>query len=180
MLQCENEYHSAERRLFMQSQHANKKPRASGTPAAPVPLKNLLFFRHPLPCPPMKLHATANQMYQTVTAYDSDGVEINAVRYRHHLLVMPEMAPVAWPVASFDELGKAHFDAIAAYQPDVVIMGTGARQRFVHPALLGALTARHVGVECMDSGAACRTYNVLMGEGRRVLLALLVDAPQPA
>lgn len=123
----------------------------------------------------MKLHATPTQHYQTVTAYDDEGVEINAVRFTQNIIVMPEMAPVTWPVASFDALTNEHFEQIEATKPDVVILGTGKRQRFVHPRLTTSLSARHVGVECMDSQAACRTYNILMTEGRRVALALIFD-----
>jgi uncharacterized protein len=126
----------------------------------------------------MKLHSATSQQYQTVTAYDERGVEINAVRFEHSLWMMPESAPVRWPVPSFEALGAEHFDMIDAGQPDVVILGTGARQRFVHPRLTTALARRHVGVECMDSHAACRTYNILMGEGRKVTLALIIEAHQ--
>jgi uncharacterized protein len=55
------------------------------------------------------------------------------------------------------------------------VLGTGARQRFVHPKLVASLSSMHVGVESMDSQAACRTYNVLMGEGRKVTLALIIE-----
>jgi uncharacterized protein len=123
----------------------------------------------------MKLHATSTQPYQTVTAYDESGVEINAVRYDRSLVVMPEMAPVDWPVASFDALGEDDFNRIDAWQPDVVILGTGARQRFIHPRLIATLTSRRVGVESMDNQAACRTYNILMAEGRKVALALILE-----
>ena len=123
----------------------------------------------------MKLHTTSTQHYQTVTAYDETGVEINAVRFSHSLIVLPEVAPTAWPPRSFDDLSAEHFAQIAETSPDVVILGTGARQRFVHPKLIGALTSRRVGVECMDSQAACRTYNILMGEGRKVVLALIFE-----
>ena len=123
----------------------------------------------------MKLHTTATQQYQTVTGYDDAAVEINAVSYRHSLLVLPETAPVAWPVTSFDALAPEHFDIIDATRPDVVILGTGNRQRFAHPKLTTALTARRVGVECMDNKAACRTYNILMAEGRKVALALIFE-----
>jgi len=124
----------------------------------------------------MKLHTTPTQHYQTVTAYDERGVEINAVRFGHSLIVLPEVAPVAWPPGSFDELTADHFAQIDATAPDVVILGTGARQRFVHPRLITALTARRIGVECMDNPAACRTYNILMGEGRKVVLALIFES----
>lgn len=123
----------------------------------------------------MKLHDTSTQQYQTVTAYDDDGVEINLKRFEHSLLVLPEAAPVAWPVASFDALSNTHFEQIDALEPDVVILGTGARQRFVHPRLIAPLTQRRVGVESMDNQAACRTYNILMGEGRKVALALIFE-----
>jgi uncharacterized protein len=123
----------------------------------------------------MKLHATETRHYQTVTAYDDNGVEINAVRYSHSLIVLPETIPAAWGPASFENLNADHFAQIAATEPDVVILGTGARQRFVHPRLIQALTERRLGVECMDNQAACRTYNILMAEGRKVALALIFE-----
>lgn len=123
----------------------------------------------------MKLHATSTQQYQTVTAYDDTGVEINAVRFNYSLLVLPEVAPVPWPVASFELLTKENFRQIGDASPDVVILGSGNKQRFVHPKLVSDLTARQVGVESMDNRAACRTYNILMAEGRKVALALIID-----
>lgn len=123
----------------------------------------------------MKLHATSTQHYQTVTAYDDAGAEINLSRYTNSILVLPEMAPVIWPVTQFDQLAASHFDLINALVPDVVILGTGSRQRFVHPRLTASLTKRQIGVECMDNKAACRTYNILMAEGRKVALALIFE-----
>ena len=124
----------------------------------------------------MKLHYTATQQYQTVTAYDESGVDINLKRFTHSLLVLPEVAPTAWPVGSFEALTSDDFKQLEALQPDVIILGTGTRQRFAHPRLTVALTARRIGVECMDNQAACRTYNILMAEGRKVALALIFDA----
>ena len=123
----------------------------------------------------MKLHSATTKQYQTVTGYDDQGVEINAERFQFSLIVMPEAAPRPWNVASFEALTAAHFEQIEEDKPDVVILGTGARQRFVHPRLIASLAARHIGVESMDSKAACRTYNVLMGEGRKVTLALIIE-----
>lgn len=128
----------------------------------------------------MKLHITPTQQYQTVTAYDDAGIEINARRFEHSLVVMPEIAPAAWPVDQFEALATEHFAQIDAQQPDVVILGTGRRQRFVHPKLTTMLTARRIGVECMDNKAACRTYNILMAEGRKVALALIIEPAAPA
>jgi uncharacterized protein len=123
----------------------------------------------------MKLHSSSTEKYQTVTGYDRSGVEINAQRFDYSVLVMPEVTPRPWPVTRFEDLKAEHFEAIAADKPDVVILGTGERQRFVHPRLVTSLASQRIGVESMDSHAACRTYNILMGEGRKVTLALIID-----
>ena len=122
----------------------------------------------------MKLHVTTTQQYQTVTGYDDDWIEINAIRFDYSLIVLPEVAPMAWPVKSFEALEANDLEAIAAQSPDLLILGTGAKQRFAHPRLINGLLTRGVGVECMDNQAACRTYNILMTEGRKVALALIM------
>jgi uncharacterized protein len=129
----------------------------------------------------MKLHSSSTDKYQTVTGYDQTGVEINAQRYDYSVLVMPEVPPRPWHVTRFEDLTAAHFEQIAADRPDVVILGTGERQRFVHPRLVASLSSLRIGVESMDSHAACRTYNILMGEGRKAVLALIIEgAKAPA
>ncbi len=124
----------------------------------------------------MKLHSTQTQQYQTVTAYDQQSVEFNAKRFEHSLIVLPEVAPVLWNVTHFDTLTADDFAQVNAAKPDVVILGTGVRQRFIHPRLISALTSQRIGVECMDNQAACRTYNILMAEGRKVALALIMES----
>ena len=126
----------------------------------------------------MKLHATTTQQYQTVTGYEADWVEINAVRFAFSLIVLPESAPVSWQVNAFESLSSLDFDPLVAAAPDLVILGTGSRQRFVSPSLIGELLSRRIGVECMDNQAACRTYNILMAEGRKVALALIISDQQ--
>ncbi|HXA47077.1 MAG TPA: Mth938-like domain-containing protein [Burkholderiaceae bacterium] len=123
----------------------------------------------------MKLHPTATRHYQTVTGYDDHGVEINAKPYAFSLIVLPDAEPTAWPVANFEALTVEHFAQIDATKPDVVILGTGKKQRFVHPKLTAILTSRRIGIECMDNQAACRTYNILMAEGRKVAMALIIE-----
>ena len=71
----------------------------------------------------------------------------------------------------------ADFEQILALRPEVVLLGTGARQRFAHPRLYASLSAARIGLEMMDTGAACRTYNILMAEGRKVLAALIPPTP---
>jgi uncharacterized protein len=123
----------------------------------------------------MKLHSSTTGQYQTVSGYFDGGVEINGQPFDYSLLVLPESAPRAWPVAKFEELTVEHFEQLLAESPDVVILGTGERQRFVHPRLTAPLIGQQIGVECMDTNAACRTYNILMGEGRKALLALIIE-----
>ncbi|NMM28189.1 MAG: Xcc1710-like domain-containing protein [Glaciimonas sp.] len=123
----------------------------------------------------MKLQITSTQQYQTVTAYDDAGIEINAKYFTHSFVMLPEIAPITWAVDHFEALTTEHFKQIEAQNPDVVILGTGRRQRFVHPKLTTVLTMRRIGIECMDNQAACRTYNILMAEGRKVALALIIE-----
>ena len=123
----------------------------------------------------MKLHSSTTGQYQTVSGYFDGGVEINGQPFAYSLLVLPESAPRAWPVARFEDLTAEHFEQLLAEKPDVVILGTGDRQRFAHPRLTAPLIGKQIGVECMDTNAACRTYNILMGEGRKALLALIIE-----
>jgi uncharacterized protein len=95
-------------------------------------------------------------------------------------VVVPWRGPVRpWPVAAFEALRAEDFDALAADGPEVVIFGSGLRLRFPPPALLRGLYARRIGIETMDTAAACRTYNVLAAEGRTVVAALLLEAGGP-
>ena len=85
---------------------------------------------------------------------------------------------LSWDVPRFEALTAAHFERLAALNPEVVIFGSGARIRFPHPSLLRPLIERRVGVETMDTAAACRTYNVLASERRNVVAALLIEGPE--
>lgn len=121
----------------------------------------------------MKLHADIPTAQNSVTAYGPGFVEISKVHYTTNLIVTPEQVE-PWPVADFDALAVGDFERLLALRSEVVLLGTGARQRFPHPRLLRPLTDARVGVEVMDTQAACRTYNILMAEGRKVAAALLV------
>jgi uncharacterized protein len=110
-----------------------------------------------------------------VVGTGSAQIRINADTYESSVLVPARGAVQAWPVDAFDALTPAHFEAVLALQPEVVVFGSGERLRFAKPALLRALIERGIGVETMDTAAACRTYNVLASEGRSVVAALLVE-----
>lgn len=121
----------------------------------------------------MKLHADLNPALNTVTAYGEGWIEINRQRHAGPLLVRPEGEVLAWAVDGFEALAAEHFEALIEHAPEVVLLGTGPRQRFPHPRLTAPLARAHIGIEVMATGAACRTYNILMGEGRRVLAVIL-------
>ena len=121
----------------------------------------------------MKLHAHAPSGRNTFTGYGEGWYAVNGERRDGSLIVFPDRI-LDWPVAGFEALRPEDFALLAEAQPEIVLLGTGARQRFPHPRLTQALTQARVGVEVMDTAAACRTYNILMAEERRVAAALLV------
>lgn len=123
----------------------------------------------------MKLHQPSTGSLNTVTAYGDGYIEINKRRFPHALLLFPEGEVVRWPVESFEALRPESFDSLLALDLEVLVIGTGERQRFPHPSLVARLHAEHIGVEAMDTRAACRTYNILMSEGRKVGAALLLQ-----
>lgn len=122
----------------------------------------------------MKLHVTRAPGENLFTGYGADYVSINAQRYQHAIVVTPGRAVEAWDVTGFETLTPAHFEALLKLEPEIVILGTGATLRFPHPALTRSLAAAAIGFEAMDTKAACRTYNILMAEGRQVVAAILV------
>jgi len=85
-----------------------------------------------------------------------------------------------WNCSHFDDLTTEHFALLAAAQPELVIFGSGTRLRFPPPAFLRTLMDQRIGLETMDTLAACRTYNILAGEGRRVLAALIIEGDSHA
>ncbi len=122
----------------------------------------------------MKLHADPQTALNTFTACGDGYVEVNRQRYTSALLVRPDEPVAPWEVTDFDALGADDFERLAAGAPQIVLLGTGARQRFPDRRLTLPLLRARIGVEVMDTRAACRTYNILMAEGRRVLAALLM------
>ena len=112
----------------------------------------------------------------TVSRHEPGRVWVGAAAHAGSLVVPWTGAVTPWPVANFDALTAAHFEALADLDPELVIFGSGWRLRFPAAALLRPLLARRIGVETMDTAAACRTYNVLVSEQRCVVCALLNSA----
>jgi uncharacterized protein len=112
-----------------------------------------------------------------IARLDAHGVWVNGQAHAGALLVPWRGAVAAWNVAGFETLQASDFEAVLALRPELVIFGSGAHLRFVAPALYRALIDARVGLETLDTAAACRTYNVLAAEGRSVVAALLPAQP---
>ena len=128
---------------------------------------------------PLKLHAASSPQSNLFTAYGDGYVEVNAVRFGRSIVVMPDRDVLEWQADRFDALTTESFAFVAALEPELVVFGSGTRLRFPHRALIAPLTARGIGVETMDVQAACRTYNILMAEGRKVAAVLLIETASP-
>ena len=122
----------------------------------------------------MKLHLTRPEGNQLITGYGDGWVEINEARYQHSLIVLPNLLLPDWQASCFEELTEVHFERLLQLAPEVVLLGTGGKHRFLHPRLNRHLTAAGIGLESMATPAACRTYNILMAEGRKVAAALIL------
>ena len=122
----------------------------------------------------MKLHASTPSAANTITAYGDDYVMVNGARRDSSVVVTPSEVR-AWSATDFEYLKEEDFAALAELGADIVLFGTGERQRFPHPRLTAGLAAARIGLEVMDLKAACRTYNILVAEERKVAAALLLE-----
>ena len=121
----------------------------------------------------MKLHLSRLEGLNQITGHGPGHVLVNGMRFETGLIILPDELMANWAV-SFDTLTAAHFDALAQRAPEIVLLGSGTRLRFPSPALYAPLLQARIGVEVMDTAAACRTYNILAAEGRRVAAGLIV------
>ncbi|MBC7731056.1 MAG: Mth938-like domain-containing protein [Bacteriovorax sp.] len=128
----------------------------------------------------MKLQADRIEGLNAVSRHGTDGVIVNGVEHRSSVLVPWQGEVVGWPIGDFALLEARHFEMLAEFKPELVIFGSGSRIRFPKPALVRPLIGRRIGIETMDTAAASRTYNVLLAEGRTVLLALLFETAPPS
>ena len=126
----------------------------------------------------MKLHSDSSFGLNTITGYGPGYVDVNTKRHTASLIVDPRSVEADWPVKGVDDLTAELLAVLAGRSCDVLLLGTGLRQRFPAPTLLRPLieaTGGRMGVEVMDTAAACRTYNILVAEGRNPLAALIVE-----
>jgi uncharacterized protein len=122
----------------------------------------------------LKLHLARTDSQNTFTGYGEGYVMVNAVRHERSLVVLPDRPVEAWPVGGVDALEEEDLQFLAGLGVEIVLLGTGESLRFLHPRLLQSLAQARVGVEVMDTRAACRTYNILVAEGRKVAAALIL------
>lgn len=124
----------------------------------------------------MKLQLTNLGETKLFTAHGEDHVMVNGERHERSIVVLADEVRDDWHAGGFGALDEACFAWFLDLRPDVLLLGTGAQQRFPHPRLYRALTDAGIGVECMTTAAACRTYNILVAEGRRVAAAILLES----
>lgn len=161
------------------------------------------YYPNNKPEPLLKLHTDPGSALNTVTAYGDGYIEVNQVRFSHAVAFGPEGPVEHWPVQSTDQITSqllrqaarlpepvrdplAFLDEAGSAPaplppdaPEVLLIGTGARQRFLPAEVLRPLLTSGVGIEVMDTQAAARTYNILMSEGRRVIVALIPNGDFP-
>jgi uncharacterized protein len=122
----------------------------------------------------LKLHLEPATAKNAITGYGEGYVMVNRQRFERSLVVLPERIISDWPATSFEALAPEHLAALAGLDLEIILLGTGARLRFPRPEIMQSLIRSGVGVEVMDVQAACRTYNILLAEERRVAAALLI------
>lgn len=122
----------------------------------------------------MKLHLQTASDIHLFTAYDTDYVAVNGVRHEHSLIVLPERLIPDWQPTAPDAMTADHFSTLAELELEILLLGTGPKLRFPSPHLIHALAQQGIGLEAMDTFAACRTYNILAAEGRKVAAALIL------
>jgi uncharacterized protein len=124
----------------------------------------------------MKMRADRIEGQNAIARHGPDGVVVAGIEHTESVIVPWRGAVEAWRAAGFDSLTAEHFARVAALAPELVIFGSGPRIRFPKPAWLAPLAGKRIGIETMDTPAACRTYNILAQEGRSVAVALLLEA----
>jgi len=122
----------------------------------------------------LKLHEQRDRHWNAITGYGPGYIEINGVRHAGNL-ILATASVQRWDVSGFDQLRPEDFEPVLQSSPELVLLGTGLRHRAVHPLLTAFLARAGVGLEVMDTRAACRTFNILAGDGRRVVGAMLQE-----
>lgn len=123
----------------------------------------------------MKLHLHSSDQQYQINGVDSQAITINHQPYAQSLIVSDAALTTDWFNGAWESMDAETLSAILQFKPEVVLLGTGDKQRFIHPKHTQAFLSQNIGIECMTTAAACRTFNILTAEGRKVVAALLLE-----
>ena len=122
----------------------------------------------------MKFSEDAGSKDRLITHYDRDYIAVNTRRYHHPIIVTSEHAPKQWDVTAFEALTPSDLAPLIESEPEIILIGAGEQQQFLPLALMQQIMGKGIGCEVMTTASACRTYNIILGEGRRVAAGLLI------
>jgi uncharacterized protein len=122
----------------------------------------------------MKFHLIQSDNKNLITGYDLNWVEVNQERHQTSLIITPNQLLLEWPVKTIKEIKENSFEAIESLNIEIILLGTGNTQEHLEPKILEYFSKKNMAVECMNNQSACRTYNILANEERKVLLALML------
>ena len=122
----------------------------------------------------MKFAQDSQDEGYVITSYESDNVSINGKKFNQSLIISTTRLEENWAIDCIESLQADHIDRILKFDPELVVIGTGSRLTFPAVEIYAAIIRQGIGVDFMDTGAACRTYNILMSEGRNVVAGLIL------
>jgi uncharacterized protein len=122
----------------------------------------------------MKFAQDSQEDGYVITAYDSNSITINGKMFSQSLVVANTQLDENWDIASIELLTPGHIDLVLSFKPELILIGTGNKLTFPAVETYAGIIERGIGVDFMDTGAACRTYNILMSEGRDVVAGLIL------
>ena len=126
----------------------------------------------------MQLHLQRNADANSVTSYGPGYFVVNETRIHSSIIIGPEVLDASWSAASVDDIVPAVIEELLTHSPEVILIGSGDRHRFPAASVMSMVAQARVGLEVMTTGAACRTYSVLLSEGRAVIALLLRTASE--
>ena len=122
----------------------------------------------------MKFHLIQSDNKNLITGHDLNWVEVNQVRHQSSLIVTPDQLLLEWSVKTIKDMNENSFEAIKSLDIEIILLGTGNTQEHLEPRLLEYFSKKNIAIESMSNQSACRTYNILANEERKVLLALML------
>ncbi|QDC80123.1 Mth938-like domain-containing protein [Candidatus Methylopumilus universalis] len=122
----------------------------------------------------MKFHLIQSDNKNLITGYDLNWVEVNQVRHQSSLIVTPDQLLLEWSVKTIKDINENSFEAIKSLDIEIILLGTGNTQEHLEPRLLEYFSKKNIAIESMSNQSACRTYNILANEERKILLALML------